>query len=247
MLIRRVCCWFGLLLLFASFAHASTACSTHWGRVKIGAVGQNPFTGDVLVTSWQSKRRVGLLIVFQVARDNDGRVSIKGPMSYSEPGESYLDRGPKKTVGDPDNWQMTICDPLAGTTTNFTEGPNLGSKQAYVFLGLGLIPGLLQSGDSGCERNRNGNGGEWVDLGYAERAGMRTRGCRWQQEKAPQENFTERWFSEDLVSELATVTVDQIHNTEVRAELTHIRRLEPDPSLFQIPPGYAVVQRGAAP
>jgi hypothetical protein len=220
----------------------------------IGTVAGSPFSADVLATSWQvppteAKKQVGVLIVYHVARDKNGRVFIKGPALYGESGKPYIAGGPKsrEVVGEPTSWRITICDPLADTTADFWEGKGLGSKRAYVAEGLNLEPGLLRS--SGYWRGRGRNGGKSADLGYEDLKGLNARGYRWWLEKTPEgtfveENFTEQWISEDLQSGLLIVKANQTH-LEERTELTHILRLAPEPTLFEIPAGYEVVHRTA--
>jgi hypothetical protein len=241
-----------LALLLTPLAHASV-CSLHGGMLSLGAVAGNPFSADVLATSWQvppndTKKQVGILIVFHVARDKNGRVFIKGPTVYGDPGQPYIAGGPKsrEVVGEPTSWHLTICDPVADTTTYFAEGRGLGSKQAYVAKGLNLVPGLLRS--SGYWRNRKQRGGKWVDLGHEDFKGLNAQGYRWGLEKTPdgtfvEENFTEQWISEDLQSEL--LIVKNQTPLEERTELTHILRLDPGPTLFEIPEGYEVINKPA--
>jgi hypothetical protein len=54
---------------------------------------------------------------------------------------------------------------------------------------------------------------------------------------------TDRWYSPDLQMYVLTKTSDPMRGDSVR-QLTDIQMGEPDPSLFQVPPGYAVQKGG---
>jgi hypothetical protein len=76
----------------------------------------------------------------------------------------------------------------------------------------------------------------------ARRCGIRAHGYRhW---RAPdgvidEATFTDQWLSADLASGLSRI--DTTSTTELRTELTHLRREEPDLKLFEIPSDYKVV------
>ena len=53
---------------------------------------------------------------------------------------------------------------------------------------------------------------------------------------------TDRWYSPDLQMYVMTKTTDPVRGDSIR-QLTNIQMGEPDPSLFQVPPGYTV-QKG---
>jgi hypothetical protein len=57
----------------------------------------------------------------------------------------------------------------------------------------------------------------------------------------------ERWCSDDLSAVVLTVTTNSKAGTKFTVEMQKIERIEPDPSLFQIPPDYAVTESVAPP
>jgi hypothetical protein len=48
----------------------------------------------------------------------------------------------------------------------------------------------------------------------------------------------ERWLSDDLAATVLEVHTIPKLGSETRTVLTHLNRTEPDPSLFEVPPGY---------
>jgi hypothetical protein len=255
--LNRSILFLGAVLVAASSARAASFCTIQWGKLAIGTVERNPFTADVQVTSWQvsldgKKKQLSPLILFHVARDGSGRVAIKGPLLYGgDSGEPYVPGGPKSPEkrGEPAFWQMIICDPIADTTTRYYHSAKSLNNRAWVD-GRGSIPGLMHSYI--FDRGRMTRDGRWVDLGYEGLGGLQAHGYRWWIEKNSdgaflEEDFTEQWISDDLVSELSVVKMDRTHNREERTELTHVRRVEADPSMFQIPPGYEELKESTKP
>lgn len=251
----------GVVLVATSAARAASFCTIQWGKLAIGTVERNPFTADVQVTSWQAspdgkKKQLNPLIVFHVARDRNGRVAIEGPLIYGgDSGEPYVPGSPKslEKVGEPASWQMIICDPVADTTTShslYRPGTNAPNQKWFVRYGRGSIPGLTHSYI--FNRDRMARNGKWVDLGYEGLGGLQAHGYRWWIEKNSdgdfvEGDFTEQWISDDLASELSVVKMDRTHNREERTELTHIRRVEAEPSMFQVPPDYEELKESRKP
>jgi hypothetical protein len=253
---KRMPKWATLFLGFAfalPSANAASYCSVQWGRLTIGMAERSPFTADVRLTSWQTspdgiKRQMGALILFHVARDVSGRVAVQGPFIYGESGEPYVPWGPRslERLGEPASWQMVICDSLADTTTTYRHSPNLLNNRAWVLTGKESVPGL--SRHISYNRDRMARNGKWIDLGHKNIEGTEARGYRWwlrDDSAGPfvEEDFTEQWISEDLATELSVVKIDRTHNREERAELVHIRRVEADSALFQVPPGFEVSEQ----
>jgi hypothetical protein len=55
-------------------------------------------------------------------------------------------------------------------------------------------------------------------------------------------NTSERWCSDDLSAVVLTVSENVKSGTKFTVAMQKIERSEPDPSLFQIPPDYAVTE-----
>jgi hypothetical protein len=56
------------------------------------------------------------------------------------------------------------------------------------------------------------------------------------------ESITERWCSDDLSAIVLTVFEDTKTGVKTSIAMQNIERAEPDPTLFQIPPNYAVTE-----
>jgi len=54
----------------------------------------------------------------------------------------------------------------------------------------------------------------------------------------------EKWVSDDLAATLVDTVIDLKKNTETTSSLTDVSRVEPDPSLFEIPTGYKINPTG---
>ena len=233
----------GMVLAGGLSANAESFCVTHSGELAIGTVERNQFTADIWVTDWQvspegKKIQVGALVVFHVARDGRGRVTIKGPLIYT-------DRKNPEKLGEPTSWPMIICDPIADTTAwfqQFQRSVNQPAKKQAQVTTVTLIPGLNRH--HYLDRNRLGQHTKWMDLGNEQLQGFTAQGYRWWEKDSNgavvEGDFTEQWISQDLDTELAVVRMNQTDNHEQRTELIHIKRVESDPSLFQIPPDYEV-------
>jgi Protein of unknown function (DUF3738) len=59
------------------------------------------------------------------------------------------------------------------------------------------------------------------------------------------QSVIERWYSNDIHAMVKTVTTDPRNGT-LTYELTHIVRVNPDPALFQVPPGFTITVQGPA-
>jgi hypothetical protein len=89
---------------------------------------------------------------------------------------------------------------------------------------------------------------EAQDLGYTTLNGMQAHGSRTSRVIPAQASGTgqpvtvsdEVWYSEDLHMNLLEVHTDPRSGTQTVAILS-IKREEPDPKLFEVPPGYKIV------
>jgi hypothetical protein len=136
---------------------------------------------------------------------------------------------------------MILCDPLARSTTTYHHSPALVDPKALVSRGNGISPGLVPRGD--LDRNRLGSRSRWIDLGTKQFDGVETHGYRWwvtdQAGHVEEANYTEQWVAETEGVEYLISNVEGSH--EERTELVDVRKLEPDPVLFAIPPGYQII------
>jgi hypothetical protein len=253
---RSFCCCalaLGLILLIEPSARADYACDAL--SLQIATVANNPFSADEVISSWQiapdgSKKQTGPSLVAHVARDDAGRVLVKLPASF--PSEEAREKN------EPSFWNTTICDPT-GTKTRISQDVHFGETvdpstgkhvmtvlrvdgKAYVGRGLRHISSYE------FDQFRVPPSDKFEDLGYKDWAGIRGHGYRWWRASdgvIDEATFIDHWLSADLASGLSRI--DTTSTTESRTELIHLRREEPDLTLFQVPADYKVVYAGGEP
>jgi hypothetical protein len=260
LVMRLLCCGVALALaspLIASANQVDYECSDPFG-IAIGTVANNPFTADEVVTSWQvlpdgTSRQMAFISIIHIARDSAGRVRIQVPAEYG-PGKSA------EAGDEADFWDTTICDPSAVTSTRISEDlhiavqqdPAIGKQVQSVLRVDGKASvwyGLRHAGPTRFQEGRRFRSIKVDDIGYKELDDLQAHGFRtWPVDGAIVDSkFTEEWLSDELAAVLLRVDTRQTANHESRAELTHLRRVEPDPKLFQIPAGYKVTYRNSKP
>jgi hypothetical protein len=247
---RSFCCSalaLSLVLLFEPLANADYACEAL--SLNIGTVANNPFSADEVITSWQispdgSKTQTSLRVVGQIARDSAGRVVVKRPVHW--PSEEAREKN------EPNFWYTTICDPT-GTRTRIsqdvhfgeTADPSTGKNVETVLRVDGKVNvgrGLRHIFPNEFDEFLVPPSDKHEDLGYKDLNGIRAHGYRWWQASdgiIDEARFTDQWLSADLATGLSRI--DTTSTTESRIELTRLRRGEPDPKLFEIPPDYKVI------
>jgi hypothetical protein len=227
----RFCLTLGIMLAVASMGDAESVCFAQWGMLTIGTVERVPFTADAYFTFWKigrdgNREQNGLPFIAHIARDRTGRVSIKMPVGWVS--LKSKEAGDEATV-----WNTTICDPHNKTTTFITNSSVEVSNR-------GSIPGLyhFRGGASHpFEQPYKPPSANLTDLGFKDFDGIHAHGFRWwaSDKSGPNEaKPREQWLSKTLSIELYHLETDLLTN-EKSAVITHLRQVDPDPELFQIP------------
>ena len=96
---------------------------------------------------------------------------------------------------------------------------------------------------------------EFEDLGYQTIEGVLAHGGRFirtgetpeTQSKGTKPSVSELWVSDELAADVLQIRTDPSKGDEYRIALNNVQRVEPDPSLFQIPADYAVTKTASGP
>jgi hypothetical protein len=252
-----------LLLLCAPSVKAQCGVNSI-GFGNVGIVAGNPFHAEVVFTRSGKFPEQGSIFAQHgpqlVARDSQGRVRID-----SASGEFKHDNGSEEGT-EAEQHLIMICDPVAQTLTQIDTlnatakilhsrpsapsfpPPGLStefhpSRPARTFCASRMIvphDGRIRVEDLGY-RNIEGveaHGERIIMLPFA---GPASGG------PAQGENSTDRWCSDDLAAVVLTVSGNSKRGVQTSSAMQKIERSEPDPSLFQIPPGYAITESVAEP
>jgi hypothetical protein len=205
----------------------------------------NPFVADRLTTSVETladgTKRTHVNREF-LARDSSGRIRIERIMSVLPVDATEEEiRAAERSV--------IICDSNAGTsihimstvhTAEITEDPtpapfpdvhHVWGSWYFPNAKTKPLPANLQFEDLGYQRIEGvlAHVGRWTTLGDPQGSGGTIP-----------IKVDERWSSEDLAAEVLEVHSDPTKGSETRIALNNLRRVEPDPSLFDIPEGYTI-------
>jgi hypothetical protein len=230
----------------------------------IPMVANLPFTADLVKDGWgdlpDGSEGHHFKIVYSIARDNDGRVSLKYP-SYKPQNGSRM------------AFSMEICDPIAGTMTYFhacvqdANDPTSSNgcaveKMAKVWAaprrkpdsGPPVFPDPFKPLPLHHSSDLVPRFGELVDLGEKDIQGVRAHGYRNVETGrgtcggVPLTTSREWWLSEETALEVSVTTrtsgpasVHVACASTKTLELTNIKQVDPEPELFQAPPDYQIV------
>lgn len=259
--VRRALLLAALPLIFSSAVSAQVTICTS-GSTCVALLRGKPFTGEFVSTSvMPSSDGMAKTTIRKgrIARDSQGRTRIERngaedfPMSqeqvtlHTRDGESFNVTRRELDV------LIMIHDPTTGKVIQIQPGlriarvtptgtAELASPHGrpyrdplFSLLGAKKIPPQIQL----------------KELGYREINGVQAEGLRtitlgkeddgeWQGKPV---NEDEAWSSEDLGATVLRIRKDFRKGTESREELINIKLEEPDPALFEIPPGYKVNPR----
>ncbi|MGH9747305.1 MAG: hypothetical protein ACRD59_14505 [Candidatus Acidiferrales bacterium] len=240
-------------LFAASPAHAQCGPATV-GYGNVGIVANNPFHAEVIVTrtGFPDLAAIPEHPPELVARDSQGRVRTERVV-----GMYKRDTGPERGTKVEQHLIM-ICDPVAQTltqidtlnaTAKIIHSRTISSNQQR------LIP--APAGTFCASRlllNRPGHA-DGEDLGDKTIEGVQAHGERFSvpMPSAPTtsdssaNSTSDRWCSDDLSAVVLTTTDNPKSGAQSTVAMQKIERSEPDPSLFQIPPNYAVSESVAEP
>jgi hypothetical protein len=221
------------------------------GFGNIGIVANNPFQAEVVTTHPESSS-LGSRLEY-VARDNQGRIRTDWAA-----GKYKHDTGPE-AGSEAEQRMIMICDPVAQTLTrldtlNKTATIIHSRPSAPSTPGASrLQPAHTRTFCSSQLQIGMHLGGE--DLGVKTIEGVEAKGIRFAMPmlvastggESSSSNTNERWCSDDLSALVLTVNENTKTGTKFTVAMQKIERIEPDPSLFQIPPDYAVTESVAPP
>jgi hypothetical protein len=244
------------LMFFAAPADAQCAANMI-SFSDIGVVTNNFFQAEVVTTRSPSLPE-SLMTQYPelIARDSQGRVRTERVAGeFQRP--AGPDAGTKARVH-----LIVICDPVAQTTTQLDtmtltahirrlppDAPNSPRVQTtqHPFCSVRLLLNDLDDVDG-------------VDLGVQNIQGLEARGSRIhfmtpatnsadgiENSHHPNDYVRETWCSDELSAVVLSVAVDPNTGAKYTLAMQNIVRSEPDPSLFQIPPDYAVTDSVAPP
>jgi hypothetical protein len=253
---------FCLSFFSASPAHAQCGVNT-LGFGNLGIVKDNPFHAEVVSTSTGQRLLTAISARKPelVARDSQGRIRTERVV-----GEYKRDTG-SEAGSTAEQRMIMICDPVAQTLTQIDtlnatakiihsrpSAPNsslpsganssrMQHRSIRTFCDSRLMMGS-QPGRPGVE-----------DLGYKTIEGVQAHGARIAMptliapgsEVSTSTSDTERWCSDELSAIVLTTTENSKSGSKSTVVMQNIERTEPDPSLFQIPPDYAVTESVAEP
>jgi hypothetical protein len=247
-----------LLLLCAPSAKAQCGVNSI-GFGNVGIVAGNPFHAEVVFT--RSGRLPEQSSIFAqhgpelVARDSQGRVRIDRTS-----GEFKHDNGSEEGT-EAEQHLIMICDPVAKTLTqidtlNATAKILHARPSASSFQPPGLPTEFHPSWPirTFCSSRMpvpHDGRIRVEDLGYRNIEGVEAHGERIFMPtfvgpasggSVQGENSTDRWCSDDLAAVVLTVSGNSKRGVQTSTAMQKIERSEPDPSLFQIPPGYAITE-----
>jgi hypothetical protein len=247
-----------LLLLCAPSAKAQCGVNSI-GLGNVGIVTGNPFHAEVVFT--RSGRFPEQNSIFAqhgpqlVARDSQGRVRIDRAS-----GEFKHDNGSEEGT-EAEQHLIMICDPVAQTLTQI-DTLNATAKILHARpSALSLPPEVHVSRPirTFCSSRMpvpHDGRIRVEDLGYRNIEGVEAHGERifmppfaGPASGGPTqgENTMDRWCSVELAAVVLTVSGNSKRGVQSSSAMQNIERSEPDPSLFQIPPDYAITESVAEP
>ena len=243
----------GCALLLLSASSAQSQCSANTiGFGDVGVVANNPFRADVtLTTTGHTEMNVTLRPNFpeSVARDSQGRVRTERVA-----GEFKRDTGPE-AGSKVELHLIMICDPVAQTLTQI----DTATLTARIIHSRPSAPrsGALQQGtprsfcSSRLSSARNAARFQAEDLGdqiiegleaHGERVTLPMLGATTPEESPNGASTSERWCADSLSALVLTISGNTKTGVKTTIAMRNIDRAEPDPALFQIPPGYAITE-----
>lgn len=240
------------LLLLLSAAPVRSQCRLNaFGIGEAAAVPGNSFRAEIVTTisgentanSTAPPREPRL-----VARDAEGRVRIESTM-----GEFKRDTGPD-AGSKVERHEILICDP---TNNTMTQIDTLNATANIARPAPGDRPRPMTSPKSFCSRwlYAKSSGESAEDLGEQTIEGVSAHGIRTSTTIGASNNLgstsrtrvTEEWCSDEIAAIVLRTMEPLASGQKVTVAMRNIERGEPDPSLFRIPPHYAVTESVAGP
>jgi hypothetical protein len=245
-----------LSILFATIS-PKTAAQCTAGLLGLGEVttmGGSPFQAEIK-RSWYKEnspvQRIRETQTIGIARDGEGRLRI----DWNE-GKVKVQSGPGAGTEE-EQHRIKICDPVKGVRISL----DTLSKTATVFKENFALPPPEVAGNfpSVCSRKlRNLSAypeGRLVDLGHRSIEGLDAEGVlqKWPPPTSSSEGSTvsvkeptfetEVWCSAELGAVILWIMRAGEKENRQSAAMSNVQRGEPQPTLFQIPPDYRIVEK----
>ncbi len=190
-------------------------------------------------------------LVEDVARDSAGRIRFEKHMQLPDDSEQV-------TLTTRDGGRLTPTKEMLKSSITIFDCPN--GKTISIQPGL-QIARVWQRGSASTspQRSRPYSSPSSTllgrklppeisveDLGYKEVEGIQAHGIKVTHQGTEKDgewngkpvSIYETWASEDLAATILEIRITPKDGSESRSTLTNISRKEPEPSLFEIPPGY---------
>jgi hypothetical protein len=237
------------LLLLVSAKPAQAQCGVNTiGFGDVGVIAGNAFHAEIVITTSGShdlRRTIAQRQPRLVARDSQGRVR-----SETVAGEYKRDTGAEAGTNSEEHL-IRICDTTAQTLTQI-DTLNATAKIIHSRPSAPISSTIPRR--SFCSTRLPSSRvahAQVEDLGDQNIEGVAAHGVRMRtlpQDPGatggltPRESLTDRWCSDDLAAIVLTVFEDTKTGVKTSIAMRNIERTEPDPTLFQIPPDYAVTE-----
>jgi hypothetical protein len=236
---------FMLVALVGVTLGAARTASAQCGYIaynQIATTPGNPFQAERVTTfSPQVQGRVPLAMRAPelVARDGQGRVRTERAVG------NYRIKTGEEAGADVEQRLIAICDPSTGTLTQLDT---LAKTAKIRRAAAGAARSATQSRQPFCHSGSNLAKGAatFEDLGHKSIEGLDAQGVRITMNHIAADGAAfppmvhEEWCSEELAAMVLRVMYDSSNEHQQEITLKNIQRGEPDPTLFQTPPDYAV-------
>jgi hypothetical protein len=251
-LIRHSFLSISYFLLLASAASAQCSKNTI-GYSEVGVVSGNPFRAQIVHTTTAKSPQIQHALIQprteSVARDAQGRI-----LRDIVTGEFKRDTG-SEAGSTVEEHATTICDPTAET---LTEIDTMNATAKIIHARSAAVHSASPSSRAFCAARSPVHENMHIsfeELGKQMIEGVEAHGVRVTRaplaatdggDRIPNEEVIDTWCSDELSAVVLRVTETR-SGMKVTAAMQNIVRGEPDPALFQIPPGYAVTESIADP
>ena len=187
------------------------------------------------------------------ARDSEGRVRL-----VLAAGKSTV-KNLNNATPDAERQMIFICDPTTRTTITLdtdSKSATVGAPRANHPGAMKPVPGLEENFCAGMiARRKRMPGVQFEDLGHKTISGYDSVGLGLRYEPGSDSYSTGSRYSEMWCSDSLGAVVRQVHGSESRngkessneSTMQNIQRREPEPSLFQVPSDYTVLEPAQSP
>jgi hypothetical protein len=235
------------LMLFGFASNAAAQCSLNSNYDGVQLQAGNPFQAEKvnsMTPEPQGKLVRTLVPPASIARDSQGRVRIE--MSA---GKFKVEEGAGSGT-EAERHVVRICDPITQKLVTLDSVSKTATIRSPIQGSLRPKAATQSSFCSTFARTHGLGATQVEDLGRQSIEGIDAQGIRTTRsmpaihngESTTIPSVTEVWCSDDLGALVLQVRQSGSVDRKLETKLTNISRGEPDPTLFQIPPDYRVVE-----